>query len=367
MADLWNYLVMEASDPKAVLRDTKEVLLARGWHETEATADGALSCSIWPAVGGLVVVELTDWEDVDLDLARALARLRKSPVAVSYSNEAGETETYAYFTCVGKKTKPPASALGKWASPDAWQLLPSGSATALSVQGPGDGATHRAARHLRHSILPVLLPLGFIRVRVEVRYHPQIDAVMAWAKSLNDGSRLLVRYDFEKGEQLRGCRQTIQRLRDGHEEELAILDCDVSAHWANHPELIERDFDMFAAELVFVLTSQLPQEQLLRSFAHWAERRDKLLADRRLLRVLEPGDVPARVLFRGQRLITVRAGELQLTFKFDTRVVSSFEPTWVGEIVELRGGERRARRLRVGELVLSFNDLGELLGSSRAV
>jgi hypothetical protein len=124
--------------------------------------------------------------------------------------------------------------------------------------------------------------------------------------------------------------------------------------------LVERDFEMLAAQLVKVLLAHVSNgdREILKQFQPLADRFDVLFASRRILRVIEPNDVPANLVFCGQRLMTVRTEDHQFTFKFDTSQTPERDRIAVGDIVELRGGEQRARRLRLGQCTLIFDDLG---------
>jgi hypothetical protein len=98
---------------------------------------------------------------------------------------------------------------------------------------------------------------------------------------------------------------------------------------------------MFAAQLVKVLRTYLDAEhgRALDSFASLATSFEELFANRRIARILEAGDSPATLVFRGEKLVTVRATERQQTFRFDTSTAPVSSEIMVGDIVELRGGE----------------------------
>jgi hypothetical protein len=134
----------------------------------------------------------------------------------------------------------------------------------------------------------------------------------------------LVRFDYSKGETT-----------------AAELKCDTASRWAEYPELIERDFEMLAAKLVKVLLAHVSNgdREILKQFQPLADSFDTLFASRRILRVIEPNDVSANLVFCGQRLMTVRTEDHQFTFKFDTSQTPERDRIAVGDIVELRGGD----------------------------
>ncbi len=364
MAELWNYLVLEGTSRAEAAEWTTAALAARGWAPSDPARPGARTLTIWTTVGGFTVVELVDWAEADPKLGRELAVRGARPVVVSHHDGAGEVETYQYFSAHGKKGKPPATLLGALASEKAWdELVPLDEPLRLAVLAPLDGAATIVGRLIGQWIRPVLERLGFRRARVDVRYSAQIDAVAGWQLARADGGRLLVRYDFSKGDLPRDCTQTILLEGAAEPQVLARLECGHESRWAAHPDLVERDFQMFAAQLVQVLRTSLPtaEARALDAFAAVGASFADLYANRRIVRVVEPGDLAATQLFRGEKLLTLRAGEHQQTFRFDTSLAPASTRITLGDIVELRGGERRARRLRVGDATLLFDELGAVL------
>jgi hypothetical protein len=362
MAELWNYIIVESTEAAKVADDVRELLRRRGWASALPSEEGSCRCSVWQTEGGFVVIDLQDWEAADPKLARELATRRKAPAVVSFFDGAGETELYEYVSAAGKKAKPPRSALGALASSAAWDQQPSGDAVEVSVMAPVDGAGRRIVGALRRWVVPILNALHFRKTRLPVRYHPAIDAVCAWTGRLNDATTLVVRFDYSKGDVLRDCTQSIRVQTSEGETTVAELTCDTASRWAEYPQLVERDFEMLAAQLVKVLLSHgsHADRELLKQFQPLADRFDALFASRRIMRVISPGDVPAHLVFCGQHLMTVRTEDHQFTFKFDTSLTPERGRLAVGDIVELRGGERRARRLRLGQCTLLFDELGNV-------
>jgi hypothetical protein len=366
MAELWNYIIVESAEPTEVANDVRERLELRGWRTAIPSEDGSSRYNVWQSENGFVVIDLKDWEDADPKLARELATRRKVPVAVSFFDGAGETELFEYVNATGRKSKPPHTALGALASPAAWDLQPTGEMLEISVMTPTDGASRRIAGALQRWVAPMLNALHFRKTRLEVRYHPAIDAVRAWTRKLNDTTSLVVRYDYGKGDVLRDCTQSILLQTAAAATTVGELKCDNSSRWAEYPEMVERDFEMLAAQLAKVLLAHASHEdrEILNRFQLLAARFDVLFASRRILRVVEPNDVPARLAFCGERLMTVRTDSQQFTFKFDTSATPDRDTISVGDIVELRGGELRARRLRLGDCTLNFDELGNATTTS---
>ena len=360
MAELWNYIIVDSTEPTEVANDVKELLGLRGWRSAIPSEDGSSRCSVWHSDKGFVVIDLKDWEDADPKLARELATRRKVPVAVSFFDGAGETELYEYVNATGRKSKPPHTALAALASSAAWDLQPTGDVLEILVMTPLDGASRRIAKALQRWVAPILTALRFRKTRLEVRYHPAIEAVRAWTKKFNDTTSLVVRFDYSKGDVLRDCTQSILVQTGATVTTVGELKCDNASRWAEYPEMVERDFEMLAGQLFNALLAQVSNEdrEILRQFQPLADNFDALFASRRILRVIEPNDVPANLVFCGERLMTVRTEAQQFTFKFDTSAIPDRDRITVGDIVELRGGERRARRLRLGQCTLSFDELG---------
>jgi len=360
MAELWNYIIVESTEPTEVATDVRELLGLRGWRSAIPSEEGSSRCSVWQTENGFVVIDLKDWEAADPKLARELAIRRKAPSVVSFFDGAGETELYEYVNATGKKSKPPRTALAALASSAAWDLQPSGKVVEVSVMTLVDDASRRIVGALQRWVAPILNALRFRKTRLDVRYHPAIDAVCAWTGKINDATSLVVRFDYSKGDVLRDCTQSIQVQTSEGETTVAELKCDTASRWAEYPELVERDFEMLAAQLVKVLLAHVSNgdREILKQFQPLADRFDVLFASRRILRVIEPNDVPANLVFCGQRLMTVRTEDHQFTFKFDTSQTPERDRIAVGDIVELRGGEQRARRLRLGQCTLIFDDLG---------
>ncbi len=364
MADLWNYIVVEDARPGDVAQQTLSVLGSRGWEKAEADTDGAWRLRIWPVEGGLVVIHLLDWEGADRPLARELATLRAAPVAISFFDGAGETELFAYLSKSGRGAKPPKTLLGASAQQEGdWSDRPTGDVQEYAVLPPLNPAHRLALAAIRHSIGPIFKAFGFQKVRVDVRYHPSIDAVLAFRLSLSETQSLLVRYDFSKGEALYGCSQTIVLLAGGEERELAKLECDRSSHWSGRPELQERDFRMFAAQLLKTLQGYVSKEEFAKNegFEELAAEFEELLENKRISRFVETDEIRAEVGFWGEKLVTVRSPHLRQTFRFDTSLVEKSDDVAMSDLVELRTGAVRARRLRVGKTTVVFDELGVFL------
>jgi hypothetical protein len=360
MAELWNYIIVESIEPSEVANDVRELLGLRGWRSAIPSEEGSSRCSVWQSENGFVVIDLKDWEDADPKLARELATRRKVPVVVSFFDGAGETELYEYVNATGRKSRPPHTTLAALASSAAWDLQPTGDMLEISVMTSLDGASRRIVGALHRWVAPILTALRFRKTRLEVRYHPAIEAVRAWTRKFNDTTSLVVRFDYSKGDVLRDCTQSILVQTGATVTTVGELTCDNASRWAEYPEMVERDFEMLTAQLVKVLLAQVSNEdrEILRQFQPLADSFDALLASRRILRVVEPNDVPASLVFCGERLMTVRTEGQQFTFKFDTSSTPERDRITVGDIVELRGGERRARRLRLGQCTLTFDELG---------
>jgi len=363
MAELWNYIIVESNKPTEVANDVRELLGLRGWRGALPSEEGSTRYSVWHSEKGFVVVDLKDWEDADPKLARELATRRKVPVVVSFFDGAGETELYEYVNATGRKSKPPHTPLAVLASSAAWELQPTGDVLEMSLMSPLDGASRRIAKALQRWVAPILTPLHFRKTRLDVRYHPAIDAVRAWTKQINDTTCLVVRFDYSKGDVLRDCTQSILVQTGANLTTIGELKCDNASRWAEYPELVERDFEMLAGQLVNALLAQVSNEdrETLRQFLPLADGFDALFASRRILRVIETDDVPASLVFCGERLMTLRTNDQQFTFKFDTSAALERDRIIVGDIVELRGGERRARRLRLGNCTLNFDELGNVV------
>jgi hypothetical protein len=113
-----------------------------GFPAASAAGPGTRELRLWNSTQGPTVIELVDWDEDDPKRVAALSRTLGADVAVSFHNGAGEVETYAFFVG-GKKSKVPATPIGRLASEHALDLTPASNEESLLVRGAATEACTR--------------------------------------------------------------------------------------------------------------------------------------------------------------------------------------------------------------------------------
>lgn len=383
--EIRNYLIVRDCPPERVAQALlKELVEHRQWQQVPADTADAHVIEIWPAAGGLTVADLTTWEAADSLLGKAVSTdCSTSVAAYYYFSPAEEANELVVFSC-GREVPTDKSPFAALPEGGAWHLSPtSGTAPStlpitlpvtLTIRAAPSTQGAQAMALIKRHFEPLLLPLRFVPGKIAADY-PTHEYAVGYVRRLEDGRAVWVRFSFVKDAELE-LRQDIW-LETGPSDYEPIYRGQ-KTRWLPHadpslkPVLLERECRLLASQLVLEgaprIAAQIPSLMselgAVGSSAAWqqaAAAREQLERTRNVARERGPAWVHGTVTFRGAQLLRVQADGTRFTFKLDTSKLPNTQDAAVGEIWEGWTGSLAARKLRLGDKVVTFDYDGTVL------
>lgn len=375
--ELRNYVVVQGSAVDDVARAvTAELAGKRGWEVAGPDAVGAHVVEIWPAAGGLTVVDLTTWEESDARLGKAVSAACDTTAAVYfYASVAEEANELSVFSS-GRKVRSEKSALASLVKEDGWwdfTPIPGAEPITLMFRDGRSERVNQVMSLVKTHFEPVLQPLSLARGRIAPDY-PTIDLAVGYGRRLAGDASLWVRYTFPKDSAALKIRQDIWTKRGSNFEavyrggETRVL---MHAKPDRVSALLDRDCRLLAAQFVTLGAAGIAEAvpslaadiDAARATAAWRRAADDLESLERTKNVaVERGAewIEGTVSFRGAQMLVVQAAGSRFTFKLDTSGLPATKEVAVGELWEDWIGNVAARKLRMGDRVVSFDYDGRL-------